>query len=346
VLAVYTFETITAEQAAAYSAAADSLTFTSGVASEITILFLPDRIDFVLNGRTVSFGNGIAGDRDLSFASGGFAFAGTPGDDSISGSAAADGFFGGAGADTMLGMAGDDLLHGNQGADSLVGGPGGDTIYGGQDNDVIVLGSGADGRNWTNGNRGEDTITAGDGGDIVRGGQGHDSLVGGAGADFLNGNLGNDTITGGEGADSMIGEGGYDVMTGGGGADTFFFEPGSSVLDFADVDRILDWAQEDRIDLTVSGGYLEIEATPPMPPDPYDPYGGGDGYGYAPVDDYETARTQADQAFATNGALRIVATQAGSNVAVFVDTDGDRIADLGILLVNTTLASIGAENFI
>jgi len=252
-------------------------------------------------------------------------------------------------------------------------------VFGGQDNDQINLGSAAGEANWTNGNKGDDTIFASNGADTILGGQGNDVVIGGSGGDLIVGNLGDDTIQGGSGADTIIGEPGYDVMTGRGGADLFVFAAGSSVLDVALADRILDWSSGYKLSVSVTGGYMEIgtpSGAPPPMPMPYDPYGGG--YSYAPAmftddgglqssylvllgDDgsapqaapstpsaaeFAAAMSAANTALAGNAALRIIATQSGPDVTVFVDTDADHAADLAIVLTGASLDSIDASNFV
>lgn len=341
-MASYIFETILPAEAAGFLAA-DSLAFSTGAANLLSVQFqpAPEQVVVSMAGRSVAFGPGLYGEA-AGFPDGGMLLIGTPGADNLVGGAAGDALFAGAGADVLSGGALGDVLQGNQGADTLSGDAGSDTVYGGQDNDVINLGSAADEHNFTNGNRGNDTITAGNGGDTLLGGQGEDSIVGGAGGDLIFANLGDDTVAAGDGADTIHGNGGYDVMSSGAGADLFVFEQGSSVIDFQLSDRILDWAPEDRIDLTVPGGYTEVEATAPLPPNPY----GGGGYMYAPVDDFMTAQNAAASALAGNPALSVVAAQAGSDVVVFIDSDGNHAADMAIILSNITLGSVSAGNFI
>lgn len=350
-MAQFNFDTITPEQALAWQPA-DSMAFPTGFAHLMRVAFLPNEAAIsITGGRTVTFGAGIAGEGDLTFQAGGFAFVGTAAPDVLGGGPGGDAFFGGLGSDLFNGEAGDDLLQGNQGFDTLFGGPGNDIVFGGQDEDVINLGVGADERNFTNGNRGNDTITAGHGGDTILGGQGADQIIGGAGADLVFGNLGDDLIDTGAGFDIILGDDGYDIMRGGTEGDIFVFPPGSTIIDFQLSDRILDWTPEDRIDLSVSGGYAEIEATPPAPPVPPGPgpYGYAptmDGYAAAPVDDFVVARDMAGAALANNPGLNIVAAQAGADVLVLVDSNADRIADLGIILSNTNLGAISEGNFI
>jgi len=342
-MASYIFETITPEQAAAFQPG-DSLSFTSGGVALSRVAFGLDSATVGMADRTVTFGPGIFG-KVAGLADGGALFVGTPGPDALVGGSASYALFGGPGADAFNGGGLGNLIQGNQGADSLSGGPGSDTIFGGQDNDLINAVAGAGDHNLVNGNRGDDMIFGGNSGDTLLGGQGMDLITGGLGADLLSGNLDNDTINGGGGGDMILGGGGYDIMTGGGGNPVFVFEPGSSVIDFQLSDRILDWTPAYRLQLPVTGGYGEVEATPPAPPaPPMTPVPGG--YSYAPVDDFSLAQTAAANAFAGNGALKIVAAQGGSDVDVFVDTNGDHLIDMAIILSNTTLASVSEGNFI
>jgi len=79
------------------------------------------------------------------------------------------------------------------------------------------------------------------------------------------------------------------------------FAAGSSELDVALADQILDWSAAYRTGVSVSGGYGEIAPAPP----PMGPY----GYSY-------------------------------------VETNGDLVADLGVLLAGATLNDIDATNFV
>lgn len=342
-MASYIFETITPDQAAAFQAG-DSLTFTSGSAALARVVFAVDGAAVTMANLTVNFGAGIFG-KAAGLADGGALFVGSAGPDSVAVGAGSAAFFGGMGDDILNGGLMADVLQGNQGADQLNGGPGSDTLFGGQDVDVINAGAGVDEHNFVNGNRGDDIIFGANGGDILLGGQGVDNITGGAGADLIFGNLGDDTINAGGGSDTIHGDAGYDIMTGGGGSDLFVFAQGDSIIDFQLSDRIFDWNPGYLIQLPVSGGYGELQATPPAPPVPPMPYG---GYmiAAAPIDDFSTAQMAAANAFAGNGALKIVAAQAGSDVDVFVDTNGDHQIDMAIILTNITLDSVSAGNFI
>jgi Ca2+-binding RTX toxin-like protein len=343
-MAIFTFDAITASQAAAFTGA-DTLQFSSGAATQLSVAYLtaPEQVAVTLNGQTVNFGTGIYASSNLSFANGGVLFVGGAGADASSGSASADALFGGAANDTLNGGGGADLIQGNQGDDSEGGGAGSDTIYGGQGNDAIVLGdAGAGEANWGIGNKGDDTITASGGADVILGGQGNDLLIGGSGGDLLNGNLGDDTIRGGTGADTISGEGGRDVLSGGGGADLFTFRTGDSDVTEAGADRISDWTHLDHIQLPVLGGFMGYAPAPGGGTS--DPYGYGDSG--TTTYDYATALAGANAAFQSNGSVHIYAAQVGSDVVIYADTDNNHAADMSVILVGASLSSLDASNYI
>lgn len=337
-MAAYTLQTITAAQAGSYAAATDSLSLGDVAPFAVTVAYLADGATISMPGQSVTFGSGIFGDQDLTFASGGRLFVGGAGADLAPSSNFGDRIYGGDGGDTLDGGLGDDAIQGNQGADIMMGGAGNDFLYGGQDNDQINLGSGADEANFTNGNKGDDTITASQGHDSLLGGQGNDMLVGGGGGDFLNGNLGDDTIQGGVGDDTILGEGGHDVMSGGGGADVYRFDAGSSAVSADGADVIMDWSAIAHIDLSVQGGYGEV--VPQMMTDIYGYPIGQQQYDFGGMLD------AANSMMAGNGAVQIVAGAIGGDVGVFVDTNGDHQVDLAILLAGVDLGAVSAGNFI
>src|SRR6185437_11422821 len=140
---------MTQAQADSYQEATDVLVFTSGSASQATVLFNPltlttqPSITVIFAGKALNFADDpstIRGQNNLVlFPDSSKLFIGTSGNDAVSGTTGADGLFGGAGDDTMQGLGGDDLLQGNQGNDSLSGGTGVNTIFGGQGDDTIDL---------------------------------------------------------------------------------------------------------------------------------------------------------------------------------------------------------------
>lgn len=242
----FTFSTITAAQALAFTAS-DTLNIDLDNANTSTVLFVPasggnpDQITLVAGGRSVTFSTALSA-ATKTYADGSSLYVGTSGNDAPAAFGATnDGLYGGAGSDTLNGGDGTNQLQGNQGDDVLRGGAGRDVIYGGQDNDQIFVGASAasGSTNFAQGNKGNDTIngSAVDT-DTLLGGQGND-LIGatafrfvivdggedilevtgasGGGADFLNGNLGDDTIIGGPGDNTIFGEDGNDFIVDGGG---------------------------------------------------------------------------------------------------------------------------------
>jgi Ca2+-binding RTX toxin-like protein len=257
-MAAYFFETITAGQALAFTAATDALVFSNRTSSgaQMSVVYNPAvagadptvTITDLVTRRIVVFGAtaggaGILGEggppgQQVSFPDGSNVFIGGGGAENVTGTEFGDGLFGGLGDDTLSAGAGHDLVQGNQGSDQLDGGAGDDTIFGGQGDDRIVTGAGS---NSANGNLGADTITGAEGSsNTLLGGQQNDLLVGGSGADFLNGNLGDDTVVGGGGADILLGEAGMDSISagddasnlaGGAGGDTLQGGAGADTLD-------------------------------------------------------------------------------------------------------------------
>jgi len=53
----------------------------------------------------------------------------------------------------------------------------------------------------------------------------------------------------------------------------------------------------------------------------------------------------ANQTFAADPTLGIVAVRSNFDVVVFADTDGDRMADLAIVLAGASLTDVSAANF-
>ncbi len=146
-------------------------------------------------------------------------------------------------------------------------------------------------------------------------------IAGGGGADTVSGRAGDDRIEGGEGNDRLVGGAGTDVLLGGTGNDRFDFnalaDSGPGVL----ADRILDFVRgQDKIDLS---GIDAVAGT------------------------------------TTNEAFRFVGEAHFSGVAgelcfervdgisdrtlVQADVDGDRVADLEILLDNGLIPLTAAD---
>jgi Ca2+-binding RTX toxin-like protein len=161
----------------------------------------------------------------LEFADGTFSFlsfkptgGGTGG---VTGTSGPDALSGTAGADTMKGLAGNDVLNGLAGADVMIGGTGNDTYYVENIGDIVreVV------------NQGTDTIISSITISALKAnvenvkllGTGSLKLVGNSLNNVITGNAGNNVLSGMGGNDKIIGGKGHDTMTGGAGKDVFDF---------------------------------------------------------------------------------------------------------------------------
>ena len=206
----------------------------------------------------------------------------------LAGTASNDYVYGLSGDDTLTGLAGDDFLYGDDGNDILNGGLWNDILTGGAGIDTFIVSSGIDtitdlgfgGADnlqvavgatanatvtlaWTatssTTNSGTANITTN--GLVVNlaavtgGANGYSvtnigaaaTLTGSGLNDILIGGVGNDTLSGGLGNDTLNGGLGNDTLTGGAGSDIFRFD---TVLNAStNVDRIVDFALGDQIQL-------------------------------------------------------------------------------------------------
>ena len=190
-------------------------------------------------------------------------------------------------ANYITGNAGDNVLDGGDGSDTLWGGGGRDTLIGGKGDDTFFVDSADDTVIEAIGG-GYDTVitdvsyTLGAGQEIeflrtrlqgektainLTGNELANKINGNAGDNILDGGAGNDDLWGGDGNDILIGGKGSDVLAGGAGNDIFRFMPGDfGTLASGGYDRITDFGQGDRIDLSalesqVSGGHLSFIGT-------------------------------------------------------------------------------------
>jgi Ca2+-binding RTX toxin-like protein len=215
-MTTYSFDTITAAQAAAFSGS-DSLTFGSGTASAVTVLFNGVVTTLALGAHSVDFASAIANASqagDISFPDHSLLYIGDAGANTehlAIDSTTRAAMFGGDGNDVLITSLGGGLLQGNQGNDTLEA-AGQATIYGGQGDDEIEAISSGSHDNFFQGNKGDDFIVGSNAGDTLLGGQGNDTILGNAGVDFINGNLGNDNLTG---SGQLFGEDGNDTILGG-----------------------------------------------------------------------------------------------------------------------------------
>jgi hypothetical protein len=235
---------------------------------------------------------------------------GTAKDDFLIGGTGHDILIGGAGNDVIFASAGHDNVQGGDGNDSIVGGAGNDTLYGGAGNDTMEGGVGRDvifggaGNDSVHGGYGPDKMSGGVGVDILYGGAGNDTLVGDSGNDSVYGGDGNDKIVGGWGADFLYGGAGNDtleagrgadVITGGAGADTFIFNTGESATSAPDHITDFHHNQHDEILFLAAHRFMGTAA-----------FSG------------------------TAGEIRYAV--AGSEVHVFFDANGDKHADMEVIL--------------
>ena len=239
---------------------------------------------------------------------------GAEGNDSLSAGEGDDRLLGGTGADTLAGDPGNDIMIGEGGADLLLGGAGRDTLdgswenddlFGDDDDDLLLGGHGADG---LDGGMGQDTLKGGDHDDALNGGGGTDWLEGEAGDDRLDGGEGDDTLLGGDGADCLNGGTGADRLTGGAGADVFVFGPSGPEISVPDA--VTDFSSgADRIDLS--------------------------SLGLASV---------SEQSSFTGAGAELRWTARGDMLRIEADLDGDRLADVVVLLEG--VQAISEKDFI
>ncbi len=255
------------------------------------------------------------------------AFGGT-GDDVIAGNQAGNDLRGNRGADTLSGGDGNDRLSGGDGNDTLNGGNGNDALSGDAGNDRIFGGEGADIADGGDGNDslvldgGNDTGRGGNGDDLLSGGAGNDALYGGAGLDRLEGGLGDDFLAGDDGDDSLFGNDGTDTLLGGAGRDT--------LTGLAGRDRLEGGAGND---LLYGGAAADTFAfTAPR-------------WGADTLYDFEDGRGTEDvivfsrSVFANYNAVAAAMHASGQNVLIYAG------ADQSLLVLNTTIKALGADDF-
>lgn len=260
--------------------------------------------------------------------------------------------------DKLFGLAGDDLLQGLGGKDTLDGGTGDDLMFGGEGDDTYVVDSEGDAAfeifgtgidtvlstttSWTlldgienllfttggfhhgrgnaaantlSGNTGVDDLYGLDGDDWLDGGAGQDKLFGGKNNDTAYGGADDDQINGEDGDDWLNGEAGKDVVKGGMGADILYGGADADIFAFASVwestvagtDRIRDFGYGD--DVIALG---DIDAATNV--------AGNQAFAFIGTAGFSGAA----------GELRY--SVSGAFTSIYGDTNGDKIADLAIVL--------------
>ena len=199
------------------------------------------------------------------------------------------------------GNSGDNALRGRDGIDILNGSAGNDILRGGRGNDTANGGSGDD---TVFGGVGLDKLFGNDGNDMLRGGRGNDTVNGGSGDDTVLGGVGNDKLMGDGGDDILIGGVGKDILTGGTDSDQFVFSRASHSPNTANADVIKDF--ELGIDLINLSGLIA---------DNLDYIGGAGFSGTGP---------------------EVRALDNAGSTKIWVDVDGDGVADMKIVLNGVT----------
>ena len=152
------------------------------------------------------------------------------------------------------------------------------------------------------------TITTGSGNDVLSTGGGVDVLFGGGGSDTLNGGAGADTLFGGAGNDFLTGGTGRDLMTGGLGADVFRFAAVNESARVAQADRITDFQHNsDKIDLSAIDANRGVAS--------------------------DQAFTFLGTSAFTGAAGEMHYSQAGGNMLITADNNGDMVADFAVQLM-------------
>lgn len=245
----------------------------------------------------------------------------------VSGGGGAHRFTGNAAANRLTGGSGADTLSGGAGADTLDGAGGVDRLFGGAEDDWYVLTPGDVVVEAAGGGR--DTVTIGAGTAYVLGAEvevlrlAAGTMVSGIGnalANTLVGNANGNLLNGAAGADSITGEGGADVLLGGAGADTLRGGTGGDVF---------------RFDAVAESG----PAAPDLIADFAFRAGEVDRINLARID--ARTGTVGDDVFAfigtaaftgVQGQLRAEAVTPGARWRVEGDVNGDRVADLVVLV--------------
>jgi len=275
------------------------------------------------------------------------------GNDSLSGNDAANALYGMRGDDVIAGGFGDDQLYGDVGSDALSGGDGADRLEGGSDGDAMEGGLGDDiyivedasdlilnEALFANGG-GADTVeswvsttlaafteilhlqgTADINGagnsaasDVLVGNDGNNVLEGLGGADRMNGGAGNDVMIGGNGRDWLVGAAGADVFV--------YYTTAESGAGSIESDLINGFETgADKIDLSV------VDANTLAAGDQAFNFVGTAGF--------------SAQGAASAGELRAFSLS-GTSVWIEMDTNGNGLADMRILVLGTNTAT--ADDF-
>lgn len=203
---------------------------------------------------------------------------------------------------------------------TVFGSEAGDRLFGAALEDRL---DGGEGNDHLRGRGGDDALDGGEGSDLLVGGTGDDDLIGDLGTDRLYGGAGDDALTGGVEADRLYGGADDDALTGGMGADRLYGGAGEDVFIYnsaaesataGGIDTVYGFSRaQDVIDLTALAG---------------------------------TGRYIGDAAFSKRGLfeVRAVLNKKAQVESIYVDQNGDGVADMVIRLQNQT-ALLTSSNF-
>ena len=208
----------------------------------------------------------------------------------------------------LFGGAGNDRLYGRDGDDSLVGGPGADVLWGGKGSDLYVIDDPGDILVVESTNEGIDIVYSSIDHALK---ENYENLVLEGNATIASGNGLKNVVVGNGLGNGLYGGRGNDALYGGAGNDFLHGEVGN--------------------DYMTGGADTDV-------------YFGGTGYDYAILEagggvDYFADFNAKQDIFADYGAVRSHAMQQGTDVVIVA-------AHYGIVLENTQLSALTAENFL
>ncbi|MEE2862469.1 MAG: family 16 glycosylhydrolase [Pseudomonadota bacterium] len=252
---------------------------------------------------------------------------------SIVGTAGKDELSGGSGNDRIFGLAGNDTLDGKGGADHMHGGSGDDTYWVDNFSDRTIEKAG-EGYDWTHASIDwtlSDHVEA----LALRTGANLDG-TGNSAANFISGNSGNNVISGMAGDDVLEGRGGDDRLIGGSGSDKLSGNAGKDIMfggdDLSRDTFIFNAASDSRV-----GSGRDVV---------HDFVSGVDKLDFSSFDANRSASGSQDFRYSGTAAAAnsVWTVDAGSNLLVRGDVDGDRTADFEVLI--TDIESLTRADFL
>jgi Ca2+-binding RTX toxin-like protein len=215
---------------------------TDGVWTSLLSFTLSANVENLVFAGTGNFsgtGNGLSnlifggsGNDTLAGDAGNDVLAGGGGNDTLTGGEGSDWISGGSGANTLIGGTGDETYIVDGAGDTVIenAGEGTDGVW----TSLLSFTLSANVENLVFAGVGNFSGTGNELNNMIYGGSGNDALAGGAGNDVLAGGDGNDTLTGGEGSDWISGGSGANTVIGGAGDETYIVDGvGDTVIENA-----------------------------------------------------------------------------------------------------------------